>query len=344
MSEFKDKTLLITGGTGSFGNAVLRRFINEDFKEIRIFSRDEKKQDQMRHMLQKSKVNFIIGDVRDFESINSAMAGVDYVFSAAALKQVPSCEFYPMQAVRTNILGSENVLEAAVRNKVKRVVVLSTDKAAYPINTMGMTKALMEKLAISKARDPRAIENGTVICATRYGNVMASRGSIIPLFVHQIKNKLPMTVTVPEMTRFMMSLDEAVDLVLFAFRNANPGDLFIQKAPAATVETLAQAVKQLFHADNEIKVIGARHGEKMFETLCTSEEMAKAIDMGEFFRIPADLRDLNYSKYVDTFGHRVDVEQYNSDNTQLLNIEQMKEKLLHIGHVREELKTFFDEK
>ncbi|WP_294608927.1 polysaccharide biosynthesis protein [uncultured Bacteroides sp.] len=344
MSEFEDKTLLITGGTGSFGNAVLRRFINEDFKEIRIFSRDEKKQDQMRHMLQDSKVNFIIGDVRDFESINNAMAGVDYVFSAAALKQVPSCEFYPMQAVRTNILGSENVLEAAVRNKVKRVVVLSTDKAAYPINTMGMTKALMEKLAISKARDPRAIKNGTVICATRYGNVMASRGSIIPLFVHQIKNKLPMTVTVPEMTRFMMSLDEAVDLVLFAFRNANPGDLFVQKAPAATVETLAQAVKQLFHADNEVKVIGARHGEKMFETLCTSEEMAKAIDLGNFFRVPADLRDLNYSKYVDTFGHRVDVEQYNSDNTQLLNIEQMKEKLLKLDYMQEELRNFFEEK
>lgn len=342
MSEFKDKTLLITGGTGSFGNAVLKRFINEDFREIRIFSRDEKKQDDMRHRLQNDKLNFIIGDVRDFESINNAMSGVDYVFSAAALKQVPSCEFYPMQAVRTNILGSENVLEAAVRNKVKRVVVLSTDKAAYPINTMGMTKALMEKLAISKARDPRAVENGTVICATRYGNVMASRGSIIPLFVHQIKNSLPMTVTVPEMTRFMMSLDDAVDLVLFAFRNAHPGDLFVQKAPAATVDTLAQAVKELFHAKNEIKVIGARHGEKMFETLCTSEEMAKAIDMGNFFRVPADLRDLNYSKYVDTFGHRVDVEQYNSDNTTLLDIEQMKEKLLKLDYVQEELNNYIE--
>jgi UDP-glucose 4-epimerase len=343
MSEFSGKTLLITGGTGSFGNAVLKRFMNDDFNEIRIFSRDEKKQDQMRHKLQNGKINFIIGDVRDFESINAAMEGVDYVFSAAALKQVPSCEFYPMQAVRTNILGSENVLEASVRNKVKRVVVLSTDKAAYPINTMGMTKALMEKLAISKARDSRAIANGTVICATRYGNVMASRGSIIPLFVHQIKNKLPMTVTVPEMTRFMMSLDEAVDLVLFAFRNAEPGDLFVQKAPAATVETLAQAMKELFHADNEIKVIGARHGEKMYETLCTSEEMAKAINMGDFYRVPADLRDLNYSKYVDTFGHRVDVEQYNSDNTGLLNVEQMKERLLKLEYIQNALNDTLEE-
>lgn len=344
MSNFSGKTLLITGGTGSFGNAVLKRFINEDFKEIRIFSRDEKKQDEMRHKLQNPKVNFIIGNVRDFESINGAMAGVDYVFSAAALKQVPSCEFYPMQAVRTNILGSENVLEAAVRNKVQKVVVLSTDKAAYPINTMGMTKALMEKLAISKARDPRALENGTVICATRYGNVMASRGSIIPLFVHQIKNKLPMTVTVPEMTRFMMSLDEAVDLVMFAFNHAGPGDLFVQKAPAATVETLAKAMKDLFKAENEIKIIGARHGEKMYETLCTSEEMAKAIDMGDFFRVPADLRDLNYSQYVDTFGHRVDVQQYNSDNTSLLNVEQMKERLLKLDYVQNALKVYFEEK
>lgn len=340
---FKDKVLLITGGTGSFGNAVLNRFINDDFKEIRIFSRDEKKQDQMRHKLQNPKVNFIIGDVRDFESINNAMAGVDFVFSAAALKQVPSCEFYPMQAVRTNILGSENVLEAAVRNKVKRVVVLSTDKAAYPINTMGMTKALMEKLAISKSRDSRAIENGTVICATRYGNVMASRGSIIPLFVHQIKNKLPMTITVPEMTRFMMSLDEAVDLVLFAFKNAHPGDLFIQKAPAATIATLAQAMKEIFNADNEIQVIGARHGEKMYETLCTSEEMAKSIDLGSYYRIPADLRDLNYSKYVNTFGHRVDVEQYNSDNTTILNVEQLKERLLKLEYIQNALKKLSEE-
>lgn len=340
MSEFSGKTLMITGGTGSFGNAVLKRFINEDFKEIRIFSRDEKKQDDMRHQLNNPKVNFIIGDVRDFESINNAMDGVDYVLSAAALKQVPSCEFYPMQAVRTNILGSENVLEAAVRNGVKRVVVLSTDKAAYPVNTMGMTKAIMEKLAISKARDPRAKANGTVICATRYGNVMCSRGSIIPLFVDQIKNGEPMTVTVPEMTRYMMSLDEAVGLVLFAFRNAKPGDLFVQKAPAATIKTLATAVKELFHADNEIKIIGARHGEKMYETLCTSEEMTKAEDLGNFFRVPADLRDLNYSNYVDTFGHRFDHPDYNSDNARMLDVEAMKETLLKLDYVRERLDEF----
>lgn len=339
-SIFKDKVLLITGGTGSFGNAVLNRFIDEDFKEIRIFSRDEKKQDDMRHRLNNSKVNFIIGDVRDFESINNAMAGVDYVFSAAALKQVPSCEFYPMQAVRTNILGSENVLEAAVRNKVKRVVVLSTDKAAYPVNTMGMTKALMEKLAISKSRDPRCKESGTVICATRYGNVMCSRGSIIPLFIDQIKAGLPMTVTVPEMTRYMMSLDEAVDLVLFAFKHAQPGDLFVQKAPAARIETLAQAVKELFHANNEIQIIGARHGEKMYETLCTSEEMSKAEDLGDFYRVPADLRDLNYSNYVDKFGHRFDVPDYNSDNARMLDVEQMKELLLTLSYVRERLEEF----
>jgi UDP-glucose 4-epimerase len=340
MSVFENKTLLITGGTGSFGNAVLNRFINEDFKEIRIFSRDEKKQDDMRHRLNDPKVNFIIGDVRNFEDINHAMNGVDFVFNAAALKQVPSCEFYPMQAVRTNILGSENVLEAAVRNKVKRVVVLSTDKAAYPINTMGMTKALMEKLAISKARDPRAKENGTVICATRYGNVMCSRGSIIPLFIDQIKAGLPLTVTVPEMTRYMMSLPEAVDLVLFAFNNANPGDLFVQKAPAGKIIDLAQAVKELFHADNEIQVIGARHGEKMYETLCTSEEMTKAEDLGNFYRVPADVRDLNYSRYVDTFGHRFDVPDYNSDNTRMLNVEELKELLLTLDYVKERLDEF----
>ena len=334
---FKDKVLMITGGTGSFGNAVLNRFINEDFKEIRILSRDEKEQDEMRHRLNNPKVNFIIGAIRDFESINNAMIGVDYVFSAAALKQVPSCEFYPMQAVRTNILGSENVLEAAVRNRVKRVVVLSTDKAAYPINTMGMTKALMEKLAISKARDPRTKDAGTVICATRYGNVLCSRGSIIPLFIEQIRAGKPMTVTVPEMTRYMMSLEEAVDLVLFAFKNAEPGDLFVQKAPAATIDVLAQAVKEIFHANNEIKIIGARHGEKMYETLCTKEEMAKAVDMGNFYRIPADLRDLNYSKYVDNFGHRVDFEEYNSDNTKRLNVNEMKEILLSLDYIQNEL-------
>ncbi len=340
MSVFSNKTLLITGGTGSFGNAVLNRFINEDFKEIRIFSRDEKKQDDMRHRLNNPKVNFIIGDVRDFESINNAMQDVNYVFNAAALKQVPSCEFWPMQAVQTNSLGSENVLEAAVRNKVQRVVVLSTDKAAYPVNTMGMTKAIMEKLAISKARDPRAKANGTVISATRYGNVMCSRGSIIPLFIDQIKAGIPMTVTVPEMTRYMMSLPQAVDLVLFAFNNANPGDLFVQKAPAAKIIDLAQAVKELFHADNEIQVIGARHGEKMYETLCTSEEMTKAEDLGDFFRVPADLRDLNYSNYVDKFGHRFDVPDYNSDNAKMLNVEELKQLLLTLEYVRERLDEF----
>lgn len=337
---FKGKTLMITGGTGSFGNAVLKRFIDSDLKEIRIFSRDEKKQDDMRHNLRNSKINFIIGDVRDFDSINNAMEGVDFVFSAAALKQVPSCEFYPMQAVRTNILGSENVLEAALRNNVKKVVVLSTDKAAYPINTMGMTKAIMEKLAIAKSRDPRAIEHGTVISATRYGNVMCSRGSIIPLFIHQIKNGLPMTVTVPEMTRFMMSLDDAVDLVLFAFKHADPGDLFVQKAPAATIEVLATALKELFNADNEVQVIGARHGEKMYETLCTSEEMGKAVDMGDFFRVPADFRNLNYAQYVDNFGHRVDCEQYNSDNTRRLSVDEMKSLLLTLDYVKEELANY----
>ncbi len=340
MSIFKDKILLITGGTGSFGNAVLKRFLDSDIKEIRIFSRDEKKQDDMRHALNNSKINFIIGDVRDFDSINNAMERVDYVFSAAALKQVPSCEFYPMQAIRTNILGSENVLEAAVRNNVKRVVVLSTDKAAYPINTMGMTKALMEKLAISKSRDVRTKEHGTVICATRYGNVMCSRGSIIPLFIQQIKQGLPMTVTVPEMTRFMMSLDDAVNLVLFAFEHADPGDLFVQKAPAATIEVLATALKELFHADNAIQVIGARHGEKMYETLCTSEEMSKAEDLGNFFRVPADFRDLNYAQYVNNFGYRVDCEQYNSDNTRRLNVEEMKSLLLSLDYVKKELDNY----
>lgn len=346
MSIFKDKVLLITGGTGSFGNAVLRRFLDSDIKEIRIFSRDEKKQDDMRHEYQAQypqvahKINFHIGDVRDFDSINNAMAGVDYVFSAAALKQVPACEFYPLQAVRTNVLGSENVLEAAVRNGVKRVVVLSTDKAAYPVNTMGMTKALMEKLAISKSRDPRAKANGTVICATRYGNVMCSRGSIIPLFIEQIRNKHPMTVTVPEMTRFMMSLDEAVDLVLFAFEHGNPGDLFVQKAPAATIETLAEAIRQLFDYHEPIRIIGARHGEKMYETLCTSEEMVKAEDMGEFYRIPADFRDLNYDQAIADFGHRVDRTQYNSDNTAHLTVDEMKERLLSLEYVREELKKY----
>lgn len=336
---FKDKVLMITGGTGSFGNAVLKHFLNSDLKEIRVFSRDEKKQEDMRIEYKNDKLNFIIGDVRDFDSINTAMRGVDYVFQAAALKQVPSCEFYPMQAVRTNILGSENVLEAAARNNVKKVVVLSTDKAVYPINTMGMSKALMEKLAISKARDPRVQTNKGVICATRYGNVMCSRGSIIPLFIKQIKEGKPLTITEPNMTRFMMSLDESVSLVLFAFANAEPGDIFVQKAPAATIETLAIALKELFNADSEIEIIGARHGEKMYETLCGKEEMSKSIDMGNFYRIPADMRDLNYTKYVQTDGPKLIDCEYNSDNTNRLNVEELKKLLLSLDYVQNELNT-----
>lgn len=336
---FKDKVLLITGGTGSFGNAVLRHFLESDIKEIRIFSRDEKKQEDLRIEYKNDKLNFIIGDVRDFDSINSAMRGVDFVFQAAALKQVPSCEFYPMQAVKTNILGSENVLEAAARNNVKKVVVLSTDKAVYPINTMGMTKALMEKLAISKARDPRMQANKGIICATRYGNVMCSRGSIIPLFIKQIKEGSPMTITEPNMTRFMMSLDQSVELVLFAFANAEPGDIFVQKAPAATIMTLATALKELFNADNEIKIIGSRHGEKMYESLCGKEEMSKAEDLGNFYRVPADMRDLNYTKYVQQDGPTLIDEEYNSDNTKRLNVEEMKELLLTLDYVKDELKS-----
>ena len=332
---FKDKVLMITGGTGSFGNAVLKHFINSDLKEIRIFSRDEKKQEDMRIEYKNDKLNFIIGN---FDSINNAMAGVDYVFHAAALKQVPSCEFYPMQAIRTNLYGAENVLEAAARNNVKKVVVLSTDKAAYPINAMGMTKALMEKLAISKARDARVEANNGIICATRYGNVMCSRGSIIPLFIKQIKEGLPLTVTEPRMTRFMMSLDDAVDLVLFAFQNAEPGDLFVQKAPAATIHDLAIAVKEIFNANNEIRIIGPRHGEKMYETLCTKEEMSKATDMGSFYRIPADFRDLNYTKYLQKDGPRLVDHEYNSENTQRLSLDELKNLLLSLDYVQNELK------
>ncbi|NLT02282.1 MAG: polysaccharide biosynthesis protein [Bacteroidales bacterium] len=337
---FSGKTLLITGGTGSFGNAVLNHFLSADLHEIRIFSRDEKKQEDMRIALKDDRLNFIIGDVRNFDSINAAMRGVDYVFQAAALKQVPSCEFYPFEAVRTNVLGSENVLEAAVQNNVKRVVVLSTDKAVYPINTMGLTKALMEKLAISKARDPRMKNNNGMICATRYGNVMCSRGSIIPLFIKQIKEGAPLTVTEPGMTRFMMSLEESVKLVLFAFEHGHPGDIFVQKAPAATILTLATALKVLFNATNEVQIIGPRHGEKMYETLCSKEEMSKAEDLGHFYRIPADLRDLNYTKYRQADAPRlVDVE-YNSDNTKQLSVEEMKTLLLTLDYVKGELETW----
>ena len=334
---FKNKTLLITGGTGSFGNAVLNHFVNSGLKEIRIFSRDEKKQEDMRIVFKNKKINFFIGDVRDFESINSAMNGVDYVFHAGALKQVPSCEFFPMQAVKTNILGAENVLEAAVRNNVKKVIVLSTDKAVYPINTMGLSKAMMEKLAVSKSRDPRVQANEGVICATRYGNVMCSRGSIIPLFIKQIKDGKPLTVTNSNMTRFMMSLEDSVELVLFAFQHAKPGDIFVQKSPAATIETLAQALKELFNVTNEIKIIGARHGEKMYESLCGKEEMSKAEDLGEFYRVPADLRDLNYTKYLKVDGPRLQDDEYNSDNTKRLNVEELKALLLTLDYVREEL-------
>lgn len=339
MNMFKDKILMITGGTGSFGNAVLNHFLDSDLKEIRIFSRDEKKQEDMRIALKNDKLNFVIGDIRDFDSINNAMVGVDYLFHAAALKQVPSCEFYPIQAVKTNILGAENVMEAAVRNKVKRVVVLSTDKAVYPINTMGMTKALMEKMAVSKSRDARVQAYGGVFCATRYGNVMCSRGSIIPLFIKQIKEGKPLTITNPEMTRFMMSLEDSVNLVLFAFNNATPGDIFVQKSPAATIETLAIAIKELFNAGNEIQIIGARHSEKMYESLCGKEEMSKADDLGDFYRVPADLRDLNYAKFAQSDGPELKDDEYNSNNTIRLSIEKMKDLLLTLDYVQKELKS-----
>jgi len=334
---FKDKTLLITGGTGSFGNAVLARFLDSDVKEIRIFSRDEKKQDDMRHALQNPKVKFYIGDVRDKRSVDGAMVGVDYIFHAAALKQVPSCEFFPMQAVRTNIIGAENVLDSAIGHGVKNVVILSTDKAAYPINAMGMSKALMEKVAIAKGR-ALGSDAATTICCTRYGNVMASRGSVIPLFVEQIKAGKDLTVTDPNMTRFMMTLEDAVDLVLFAWEHGSNGDLFVQKAPAATIETLAKALIQLYGQKSQVKVIGTRHGEKLYETLVTREEMAKSIDMGGYFRIPCDSRDLNYDKYFVKGEEKVSfAEDYNSHNTRRLDIDGMKEMLFRLDSIREDL-------
>lgn len=333
---FKDKTLLITGGTGSFGNAVLRRFLNTDIKEIRIFSRDEKKQDDMRLLYQNNKIKFFIGDVRDINSINNAMYNVDYVFHAAALKQVPSCEFFPIEAVKTNILGTENVLTAAINAGVKKVICLSTDKAAYPVNAMGISKAMMEKTFIAKSRT--ITPDRTLICGTRYGNVMASRGSVIPLFIQQIRNGIPLTVTDPKMTRFMMSLDEAVELVLYAFQNAENGDIMVQKSPAAYIGDLAQALIELFQVNNKIETIGTRHGEKIYEVLLTKEEAAKAIDMGDFYKIPADNRDLNYSKYLNEGSPKITLtDEYNSNNTKILSIKEIQEKLLQLPLVQDEL-------
>jgi len=343
MSVFQDKVLLITGGTGSFGNAVLRRFLDSDIREIRIFSRDEKKQDDMRHMLQSPKVKFYIGNVRDKSSVDVAMRGVDYVFAAAALKQVPSCEFFPMEATRTNVIGTGNVLESAIEHGVSNVVVLSTDKAAYPINAMGISKALMEKVAIAKGRE---LGEGapTTICCTRYGNVMASRGSVIPLWVEQMMEGKPITITDPNMTRFMMTLDDAVDLVIYAFQHGHNGDLFVQKAPAATLSTLAEALKQIYakvnpkYGETEVRVIGTRHGEKLYETLVTREEMSKAIDMGNYYRIPCDTRDLNYDKFFTKGSEDISkIEDYHSHNTHRLDIEGMKQQLLRLRFIQEDL-------
>ena len=342
MSVFKDKTLMITGGTGSFGNAVLNGFLETDIKEIRIFSRDEKKQDDMRHEFQakmpeaSNKIKFFIGDVRDLASVKNAMHGVDYIFHAAALKQVPSCEFFPIEAVKTNVLGTENVLTAAIEEGVKSVICLSTDKAAYPVNAMGTSKAMMEKVIVAKSRT--VAPEKTKICCTRYGNVMCSRGSVIPLWIEQIKAGNPITITEPSMTRFIMSLEEAVDLVLFAFENGTSGDILVQKAPACTIEVLAKAVTELFAPGHEIKVIGIRHGEKMYETLLTNEECANAIDMGEFYRVPCDKRDLNYDKYFKEGDvERNTLTEFNSSNTELLDVEQVKEKLLTLQYIRDEL-------
>lgn len=336
---FENKTLLITGGTGSFGNAVMKRFLNTDIKEIRIFSRDEKKQDDMRKLYKNDKLKFYIGDVRDRNSVKDALHGVDYVFHAAALKQVPSCEFFPMEAVKTNVLGTENVVTAAIEAGVKKVICLSTDKAAYPINAMGISKAMMEKVFVAKARtvDP----DKTLICGTRYGNVMASRGSVIPLFIEQIKKGEPLTITDPEMTRYLMSLEEAVELVVFAFKNAKAGDIMVQKSPASTIEDLAQALLELFDVENKIQVIGTRHGEKLYETLLTREEYVVAEDMTGFYRVPADTRDLNYGKFFDEGNKKLsEAEEYNSHNTYRLSVSEVKEKLLELSYVREELEAW----
>ena len=334
---FNRKTLLITGGTGSFGNAVMKRFLNTEVKEIRIFSRDEKKQDDMRRLYKNDKLKFYIGDVRDLGSVKNAMHGVDYIFHAAALKQVPSCEFFPLEAVKTNVMGTDNVLTAAIERGVKKVICLSTDKAVYPINAMGISKAMMEKVFVAKSKtvDP----DKTLICGTRYGNVMASRGSVIPLFINQIKSRQPLTVTNPNMTRFLMKLEEAIELAVFAFQNAKAGDIMVQKAPASTISDLAQVLKELFNVDNEIKIIGTRHGEKLYETLLTKEEHAVAEDLGEFFRVPADKRDLNYDKYfIEGDQGLSSEEEYNSHNTERLNIKQVKEKLLALDYIQNELK------
>ena len=336
MSVFKDSTVLITGGTGSFGNAVLDRFLDTDIGEVRIFSRDEKKQDDMRHKYKNNKVKFYIGDVRDMDSLDAAMSNVDYVFSAAALKQVPSCEFYPMEAIRTNVYGTSNTIDAAIKNGVKRVIVLSTDKAVYPINAMGMSKAMMEKVMVAKSRN--LPEKTTVLSGTRYGNVMASRGSVIPLFVDQIKSGKPITLTNPQMTRFMMTLDEAVELVLYAFENGQQGDFFVQKSPAATIEVLAKALVELYKSKSEIRIIGIRHGEKLYETLVNQEDMVKAVDMGNYFRIPADNRDLNYAQYFSEGIPDVSkYEEYHSHNTHRLDVAEMKDLLLKLPMIRQDI-------
>jgi len=338
-TPFSGKTLMITGGTGSFGQAVLKRFLDTDIGEIRIFSRDEKKQDDMRHHYQNPKIKYYIGDVRDLSSVQGAIHGVDYLFHAAALKQVPSCEFFPIEAVKTNVLGTDNVLTACIQAGVRKVICLSTDKAAYPVNAMGTSKAMMEKVFVAKSRTVPPEQ--TLICGTRYGNVMCSRGSVIPLFIEQIKSGQPLTVTHPDMTRFIMSLEEAVELVLFAFENAHSGDILVKKAPACTIGVLAQAVKELFHAENPVRVIGIRHGEKMYETLLTNEECVRALDMGDFYRVPSDSRDLNYDKYfVQGDEKRNTLREFNSNNTRLLSVDEVKARLLSLAYIQEELEAW----